>query len=834
MWHVVLENRDLDGCRSNIMIRLHGPHLVCLTHDQMILIQANSNGGRDSTKDDPLEIAITSIRVCGHTKEGMFFIEPGRASGIGSGRLWMDLGDEVMAASMHKTFLSLMYDLNHEEDPYRNRSYSSGSNSSRARTVRSHHNNPPPSLIGMGKVIHPFSSKRIRCDSMPAPHVAGLNDSRMRTGSEGEHTLRRPTRGNSTRSHSGSSSPGMRSRLLRLHGRRSSFVFRSHLHHHHHVAHVSHNYTWSYSEGGNLSSTESSSEQLNNLVGMGDFSALLPYDGASADDFLDHGQNVLPCSQRSNSICRRSKHHQGNWTPPIQESSECRCRCGSHCQTQVSRLPPHNDGNGLIQLHPELVPPPPDIEPPQNPNKLSAHSAVQEYNNYSSYFRTQSFDETTVCSTDISSLSSSPRQTQSKHEEYGIPGERTSVHDSEEHLAPTSQSASPKQQSPICASSESPLSQDDYTLMNYNGPPRYPHQSIPATKPKNSSSILSKVASFTGLSPSSKIQATDQEYANVSASSSDFKTSSCHSRDGYVPMRCFSVRSMPRDINSRRRSMPDTSYRGGFSRNHRASPPTNESLTHAIGQGCHDCAAMQKRPCNKAHSYSSQSSLNKSSTCQNCLDETKGEVPVKKDALQSHLSPPSNDSRISTPSPTSKCQDNAFNLHALNREVQEIDKTIHNSKCDLSDGNLSTVSSPSDSGNDVGYLPMNPAYPGMNGFVRKILSVAESQASPSTALYPHQRTAATLDRPNKSRSKKPKSLSFRHSGSFSRRSTLLKQKSSNDLSDAIGFPLNSSSRSAGGDYVNIDFKKAQEQLHCPYVLNLSPSKSTNNCLKCDA
>uniref|UniRef100_H2Y5G4 Insulin receptor substrate 1 n=1 Tax=Ciona savignyi TaxID=51511 RepID=H2Y5G4_CIOSA len=145
MWQVVLENKELETSNSNLS--LHGPHRICLTHDSMVFIASH-----DRTGTTPTEILITNIRVCGH-KENTFFIEPGRASGIGNGKLWMDVGDEAMAAQMHTTMLNVMYALRQEEanNSYRGRSNSSGSNSGRTRNTRSH-NNPPPSQIGMGKM----------------------------------------------------------------------------------------------------------------------------------------------------------------------------------------------------------------------------------------------------------------------------------------------------------------------------------------------------------------------------------------------------------------------------------------------------------------------------------------------------------------------------------------------------------------------------------------------------------------------------------------------------------------------------------------------------------
>ena len=111
MWHVTVENKDMVGGKTSPVTSLHGAHRVCLTHDQMVFVPATNTGSRDYSRGETIEIPITKIRVCGH-KEGMFFIQPGRSSGIGHGNLWLDLGDEVMAANMHQTILKVMYTLN--------------------------------------------------------------------------------------------------------------------------------------------------------------------------------------------------------------------------------------------------------------------------------------------------------------------------------------------------------------------------------------------------------------------------------------------------------------------------------------------------------------------------------------------------------------------------------------------------------------------------------------------------------------------------------------------------------------------------------------------------
>nr|XP_002128395.1 insulin receptor substrate 1-like [Ciona intestinalis] len=335
IWQVVLENKELEMSSSNLS--LHGQHRICLTHDSMVFVACN-----DRCNNTPAEILITNIRLCGH-KENMFFIEPGRASGIGNGKLWMDVGDDAMAAQMHTTILNVMYALRQEEAScsYRGRSNSSGSNSSRTRTTRTHHN-PPPSQIGMGKIS---SAKRNRCDSLPASHVVGLQDSRLRTGSEGENTMKRPLRYNSMRLTYGSTSPGMRNRLTPTYKRMSQH-------------HVSHSHTSSLPGSCNSSSTASSTEHINHDFSSGYMSSSITCSAhtsepTSADEYGSNSptQTYIRKQQSSRSIADT----QTACTPPIQED-------GGYCPTCSHTFHPrHGTAPPPLTLNPPLTPSPTNI-----------------------------------------------------------------------------------------------------------------------------------------------------------------------------------------------------------------------------------------------------------------------------------------------------------------------------------------------------------------------------------------------------------------------------------------------------------------------------------------
>lgn len=774
MWHISLDNKELDGGKSKTASRLHGPYLACLTHDQLILIQANNKGGPNQNCCEPVEIPITSIRMCGLYKERMFF-EPGRASGIGSGRLWINVHDELMAHNMNDTILNMMYMKQEEGASYRNRSYSSGSNSSRSRSIRSHI--PPPSVVGMRKVGPAVSSKRLRCESLPATHFAGLHDPRFRTGSEGETTLRKSSRFNGNRSYTGSVSPAMRNRLHMMR-RRNSFA---------HRRQQNNSHASSFSGSVIASSTSSSAEQLSNVSTNSELSSLVSYDGINFDEFPVSCTPVsvgLQSTQRNGSISRHTKRYTNNWTSPIREGLESfqhTCSCSSNVHSQFPESTSH------FLMSSEKIPPPPDVDPPRVPNN---------YANTFVHTRAQSLDENGTNSTSASSLSSSPNELISLFK-----NSLTSNHqrEDENHLV-SSLPPTPKRQSPLTLYSATLISIE--TKIQNND--QYPHQKISSNRQQASSTS----------SKSLRRNQSDLEYTPMSLGSVNTKIS-----DGYVPMRSYSIRSNSQDIRYRRRSTPDVAFRNSVS----THPQIELNSVQSVCVNCRNCAQNTKDGVGSSSAKfaicqtSTDLSLKRNSICSNPTDS-------------SHLAPPISESlRISTPSPTSKTVNENLDMNLLQDEISEIKNSLDEPRKD-SPTSISKSTYPTPSSESVadliGYLPMSPIIPGFQSrkdVFNAILSVAES---PKTIpMYPHQRkdrTFVSQDKPAKShRSKRPRSLSFRKSGSFSRRNQ--KQKS---ISDAPSEVVQSNSvlsgeRSPGGDYVNIDFKKARDQVNNAYVLNLS-------------
>lgn len=322
----------------------------------MILVKIDNNGIVCDLKRH-VEIKMASIRTCGH-RENRFFIEPGRSLGIGTGKLWMDLDDQVTADSMHQTILSMMYSLKSDDGCPRPRSYSSGSSSCRSR-FRTREYNPPPSQVGMGKppTINPISvanqlnKPRTRCESFPATFVGGVADEeRYRTSSEGETTMRRFK--NLRFKNNGSASPSSRFRpRVGSQGKRFQ--------HPHYNTFSCHG---SYTSSSSLSSID---HQGSSTVSEGMSSD--EYSSSPCDHFQKFGRSITPDSTSS--------------APLYEDMSFTHCTC-------------HH------------APPPPSFAPlPLTTTNNMNHDYV---NTQPLHCRSHSMDDNLSCGMDASSLSTSP------------------------------------------------------------------------------------------------------------------------------------------------------------------------------------------------------------------------------------------------------------------------------------------------------------------------------------------------------------------------------------------------------------------------------------------
>ncbi|KAK2147231.1 hypothetical protein LSH36_563g03040 [Paralvinella palmiformis] len=96
IWPVTVKSKGL-GSSKHLSA---GQYRLCLMPKEISFIRQN--------RDTPdLVLQLASIRKCGHT-ECFFYLEPGRMAVTGSGVLWMQVEDAVIAQNMHEAILSFM------------------------------------------------------------------------------------------------------------------------------------------------------------------------------------------------------------------------------------------------------------------------------------------------------------------------------------------------------------------------------------------------------------------------------------------------------------------------------------------------------------------------------------------------------------------------------------------------------------------------------------------------------------------------------------------------------------------------------------------------------
>ncbi|CAH2315433.1 insulin receptor substrate 4 [Pelobates cultripes] len=176
VWQVTVKPRGLGQTQN-----LTGVYRLCLSSKAVHLVKPNS----DVTC---VHLLLMNIRRCGHT-ENFFFIEVGRSASTGSGELWMQVDDCVVAQNMHEIFLETMKALKaYSEFRPRSKSQSSGTNPISFITTRRYLGNLPPSQTGL--------QRRSRTESLAGTPPTSKNNSsyRFRTSSEGEGTMTRPFR----------------------------------------------------------------------------------------------------------------------------------------------------------------------------------------------------------------------------------------------------------------------------------------------------------------------------------------------------------------------------------------------------------------------------------------------------------------------------------------------------------------------------------------------------------------------------------------------------------------------------------------------------------------
>ncbi|XP_022102739.1 insulin receptor substrate 1-B-like isoform X6 [Acanthaster planci] len=170
VWQVTVKPKGLGSSKG-----LSGNYRLCLTATTVNLVKMNC-------ENEDLEFPLSAIRRCGHS-DCFFFMEVGRQSVTGTGEIWMQVEDTVIAQNIHEASLNAMRSISQQEEEMRPRSQSSG-NTSEAK---------PGSSRRQVATLGP--SWRTRCESMPAQNRPRMGRSRL--GSESEESLQEepsPTR----------------------------------------------------------------------------------------------------------------------------------------------------------------------------------------------------------------------------------------------------------------------------------------------------------------------------------------------------------------------------------------------------------------------------------------------------------------------------------------------------------------------------------------------------------------------------------------------------------------------------------------------------------------
>ncbi|XP_063315961.1 insulin receptor substrate 2 [Pelobates fuscus] len=204
IWQVNVKPRGLGQIKGIL-----GLYRLCLSARSISLLRPNN--------DTPsVTLQLLNIRRCGHS-ESYFFVEVGRSASTGSGELWMQVDDTVVAQSIHETILEAMKAMGDlDEFRPRSKSQSSSSNPISVPGRRHHHNQLPPSQTGI--------TRRTRTDTpLSSSANVAANSSRLRTASEGDNLSTRTLIG-SPLSPSILRAPLSRSHTLSWGGRHAKLV----------------------------------------------------------------------------------------------------------------------------------------------------------------------------------------------------------------------------------------------------------------------------------------------------------------------------------------------------------------------------------------------------------------------------------------------------------------------------------------------------------------------------------------------------------------------------------------------------------------------------------
>lgn len=164
VWQVTVKSKGLGSSQN-----LSGNYRLCLTAGTINLVKMNAENG-------DLQFSLSVVRRCGHS-DCFFFMEVGRQAVTGSGEMWMQVEDSVIAQNIHEATLNAMRSTGQSED-MRPRSHSGSTTTGDMK-----------SMASIARRTSQSNSWRNRCDSLPMPNRAG-NRPRIRGNSEGEDGAR--------------------------------------------------------------------------------------------------------------------------------------------------------------------------------------------------------------------------------------------------------------------------------------------------------------------------------------------------------------------------------------------------------------------------------------------------------------------------------------------------------------------------------------------------------------------------------------------------------------------------------------------------------------------
>ncbi|KAG7257248.1 hypothetical protein CRUP_027733 [Coryphaenoides rupestris] len=175
VWQVAVKAKGLGQARN-----LTGVYRLCLSSRAVGLVKLNAAAAAVSLR-------LTDVRRCGHS-DAFFFMEVGRSAATGPGEFWMQAEDAVVAQNIHETVLDAMKAMRELEAEFRPRSKSQSAAAGGSAPISVPARRHPSLLPAVGPPL-----RRSRADGAASPPARTPAPCRLRTASEGDGGVARPT-----------------------------------------------------------------------------------------------------------------------------------------------------------------------------------------------------------------------------------------------------------------------------------------------------------------------------------------------------------------------------------------------------------------------------------------------------------------------------------------------------------------------------------------------------------------------------------------------------------------------------------------------------------------